>query len=293
MKTNDSRWICGLAVLAAMALCAAQPAFAQKADPMRPEPTEQPPKSDEPIPQGMERLVPALSKTLNLDEKQKEQVRDIVAKHEAAMAELRQEMRIPNDLREKLNSLAKEMAEARNAGDEARAEELLAARTELVKMAAESRAPAQEKMRAVREELHKSLLDVLRPDQHEQFEAIWGRVMTPQGRGRNAPERSPRALKVILDRMEDLTAEQRAYIDTLFAAFRDTSREDQPQRDQQARVKKLYDDVFEVLSDGQKERVERSLRSRRDEARAADAPDAPKNPEEGPPSGAQPPQDKR
>src|SRR3989442_1435537 len=108
-----------------------------------------------------------------------------------------------------------------------------------------------EKMNAIHEQVKKELSAIMRPEQAAGFEQFWTQQLAALHRDRAGPERSARALKVILDRMDDLTVEQRQFIDTLFRAYRDAERQgnaaaggsDQKARAEQekSRIKKLYD----------------------------------------------------
>lgn len=106
--------------------------------------------------------------------------------------------------------------------------------------------------------------ELVAPGKAERLDEILSSVQNGQpNRPRRAPVRSPRALQAITERLADLTPDQKARIDAAFLKFRNAQRTaaNKPQADE-ANTTKLYDDVFAILTDGQKTRVEQELRGR-------------------------------
>jgi len=171
-------------------------------------------------------------------------------------------------LLEKRDVLEKEAKEAAASGDAAKAEK---ANSDLAHVVAliNGVPPEQEVTRqAIDAKLKAAAGEFLPPEELNKLEAVIDQVWADAGgggRGRNAPERSPIALKKIVDRLQDLTQDQRERIDQAFRAHQQSSRS-APAKENPAATKsrdvKLYDDVFAILTDGQKERVERDLRGR-------------------------------
>ena len=203
-----------------------------------------------------------MTETLKLDETQQASIGKVLEDAQTKMTEQREKMRPSDEDRAKMDAAREEMRAAREAGDDAKVKEL---RDKM----RESMGPRMEEARKAMDEIHKTMHDgivaQLRDDQKPQFETMWAERMAmrrggPDGPG--APNRGPLALKSIVDKLDDLTADQKQQIETLFTTFRDANK-DKTARPSPEATKKLQADVMAVLTDGQKAKVEKALTGNR------------------------------
>lgn len=206
-----------------------------------------------------------MTETLKLDEDQQATIGKVLENAQTKMTEQREKMRPSDDERAKMDAMREEMRAAREAGDDAKVQELR-------ERMRESMGPRMEESRKAMDEIHKTLHDgivaQLRDDQKPQFETMWAERMAmrrggpggPDGPG--GPNRGPLALKAIVDKLDDLTADQKQQIETLFTTFRDANK-DKSARPSPEAAKKLQADVMAVLTDGQKAKVEKTLSGNR------------------------------
>jgi len=255
----------GSAVLLTMALvCAAQqPGNEQQPPPGQPATEEQKPSQP---PRGHSRpdreggMLQMLVKELGLDEAQQAQVRAVLDEHRNREKELRTSTPIPADLQEKTAKVRDEMRKAREANDSNRLNQLREELQALQKEREEFLKPVKEKLDESQEMLHDQILATLRDDQKERFTELWDeRLSGPTSYG--GPIRNPRALKSQVDKLSDLTAEQKKQITALFDEFRRAARGPQTSglKARKELAKKLHDDVFALLSPEQKEKLEKLL----------------------------------
>jgi hypothetical protein len=209
-----------------------------------------------------------MTEHLTLDEAQQAGIGKLLEAHGQKLQELRGQFGGGGEMMEKFQAAREAMRDARESGDEAQIAE---AQKNMDQLREEARA-AMEPARKAREEAQKSLHDgivaQLRDDQKEKFETHWQERMARQGPGGfRGQMRSPAALKSIVDRLEDLSTEQKTQIEQLFTTFQDESRKapesDLPGTPPNNLNRKLFEDVLNVLTPGQRERVERQLAGRR------------------------------
>jgi len=187
------------------------------------------------------------------------------------------------DLIAKLEAIDKELLEANKANDAAQVRALSDSRREIQDLMDGWTPELRKHFDDVNAKYRGAVRDLAAPDKVDRLDEILDATqdVLPH-RARRGPVRSPRALKAIVDRLGDLTPEQRRSVDGLFEQFREAQRGTAGrEHDKDAATRKLYDDVFAVLTDGQKTRVEQQLAGRTGTA----APAAPKDPA-APPAGA-------
>lgn len=180
------------------------------------------------------------------------------------------------DLLEKLAVLDKEIDAAKQSNNPDMVQDLSQKRIELVNLMNGWDPDTQKQLDEVDVKYRGAVRELVSEDKLDRLDEILEAAQDTQpNRPRKGPIRSPRALKAIVDRLGDLTPEQRRTIDAVFQQFRESQRENRGQSpDNAAKHRKLYDDVFAVLTDGQKTRVEQQLSGRATTA----APEAPKAP---------------
>lgn len=168
------------------------------------------------------------------------------------------------DLAEKLAVIDKEIEDARQSNNADQTQELIRQRTELVDLMSGWDPETRRQLGDVDAKYHGAVREMVPEGKHDRLDEILETAQeTQHNRPRRGPVRSPRALKAIVDRLGDLTPEQRRSIDGVFLQFRESRRERRGQSpENSADERKLYDDVFAVLTDGQKTRVEQQLAGR-------------------------------
>lgn len=251
----------GMMLLIATAVCAAQ----EPAQPQEPPQDRKPqPKMNRAHGDRSEGMLQLLVRELNLDEAQQNQVRALLEEHRNREYELRTSNTIPPELQEKTAKVRQEMMRAREAGDADKLKEL---REELQSLQKEREAhlqPIKVKLDESQEQLHDQILSTLRDDQKARFLEVWDdQLTTPDAYG--GPVRNPRVLKSQVDKLPDLSPEQKKQIDALFEQFRRTSRDPQSAglKARKDLHRKLYDDVFALLTAEQREKVEKALEGKR------------------------------
>ena len=103
----------------------------------------------------------------------------------------------------------------------------------------------------------------MRDDQKEKFEKFW--VDWTTSRRPAGPVRSPQALKAMVDKLADLTADQKKQIEEAFAGFKKIVREDvkEDSPEYRRRTRQLYEDVMKALTPEQREKISAQLREGR------------------------------
>jgi len=200
-----------------------------------------------------------MTEKLGLDEAQQNAIRQLFDDQQTKMAEMREKMRPTEEQREAMEAMREEMQAARESGDEAKIQELRGKMRETM-------GGRMEEMRKVMEEnqkaMHDGILAQLREDQKPEFAKMWEARMERQRRGPGGPDRGPAALKSIVDKLDDLTSDQKAQLEVIFKNFRETSRDQAGPASRQAN-RKLHEDVMGVLTDTQKATVEKQLEGQR------------------------------
>jgi Spy/CpxP family protein refolding chaperone len=208
-------------------------------------------------------MLERMTKELNLDEAQRAKAETILkAQEEKSQAVYKDLMPTPEE-QQKLEGLRQARREARRAGN-AEEEARVAEEMRKVQQARQARlTPMQERLAAIEKEEHDSLLAVMRDDQKEKFEKFWADWMT--SRRPAGPVRSPQALKAMIDKLANLTAEQKKQIEEAFAGFKKTVREDvkEDSPEYRQRTRQLYEDVMKALTPEQREKILAQLREGR------------------------------
>ncbi len=202
-----------------------------------------------------------LVKELDLEERQEAVIRKIFDKYYKTNRELRESSRPTPETEEELKELRERVREARVAGDEERLRELRERRRAIQEDRRKRHEPIRERREAAMQRLHDQIIEVLRRDQKDRFEEIWQQWTAP--RKLRAPRRSPRALRVVVDKLPDLTPEMKQGVDALFDRHRRASHGlEKKSPEYESLNKRLYDDVVALLGPKQKDWVENRLSGR-------------------------------
>lgn len=249
-------------LLIAAVVCAAQ----EPATPQQPPQEQKPrhPTGDHPRPDRSENLMQILSNELKLDEAQQAQVKALLDEFRNREKELRTSTPIPAELQEKTAKVRDEMRQAREAGDSARVDQLREELKALQKEREEFLKPVREKLDESQAMLHDQILSTLREEQKAAFTELWDeRLAGPDAYG--GPVRNPRALKSQVDKLTDLTADQKKQIAAVFEEYRRATRASASSglKARTELTKKLYDDVFALLSAEQRAKIEKSMEGER------------------------------
>ncbi len=200
-----------------------------------------------------------------VEEQNRDQLRDLLRTWDAdTYAIMSEAAAVDPSLMEKLAGIDKELAAANEKTDP----NLIRDMNEKRKMVLEAMGGWSDDLKGRIEALDSkysgAVRELVAPGKTERLDEILNSVQDGQpNRPRRAPVRSPRALQAITDRLSDLTPDQRSRIDAAFLKFRNAQRAaaNKPQTEE-ANTTKLYDEVFAILTDGQKTRVEQELRGR-------------------------------
>ncbi len=203
-----------------------------------------------------------MTEKLKLDEAQQASIGKLLEDQQTKMNDMREKMRPTDEQREKMDAMREEMRRRARAGDDAKMQELRGQMREAM-------GGRMEEMRKTMEENHKALHDgitaQLRDDQKADFDKMWQARMDQMRRGPGGPggpDRGPAALKSVVDKLDDLTADQKTQIETIFKTFREATKDKSgPPSPEVGR--KLQEDVMGVLTEGQKAKVEKALEGQR------------------------------
>ena len=199
-----------------------------------------------------------MTEKLKLDEAQQTSIGKLLEEHQSKMTEQREKMRPSEEEQAKMGELRDEMQAAREAGDDAKVQELRGKMRETMGARMEGmRKTMEENQKA----LHDGIVTQLREDQKADFTKLW-QERSERRRGPGGPDRGPAALKSIVDKLDDLTADQKQQLEVLFKTFRESTK-DQSGPPSPEVGRKLHEDVMGVLTEGQKEKVQKTLEGQR------------------------------
>jgi len=225
------------------------------------------------------RYYDALNKAVKLDAQQQEQVQALLKGADDEFRAAREEMVPPEAVRTRMAETIKEIEAAKKAGESQKEAALIQERAAIIKSMITKREEMIAKMKQRDELLQREITVILRPDQISAFQEFWPN-RNPAAR-RVLPDpydgliRSPIALKAATDRLGDLTADQKKAIEDAFKAHQEASRTaSTTEPAKAATLRKLYNDVFAVFTDSQRQRVKAELTPKQDanSKQAASAP---------------------
>ncbi len=222
-------------------------------------------------------MVDRIKTELKLDASQISQIDQLVAENEKLMVALRDQMKMPPESIEAMTRLREELNKAQEANDQAKLKEtgdkMQQMRTEFT----ERTKPVRERMTNMQNQFRDKMRGVLREDQREGFDRIW--LDRNSGDMRSRMRQNPRMLKAMVDRVPELTSEQKTQIDDLFKQHNEAEKglKDRAAREQASQ--RIYDAVMTILTPAQRAELDSRMSGRRD-AKKPDA--APKSEEAKP-----------
>ncbi len=239
-------------------------------------------------------LLDRMIKELNLDEAQQQAVSKALKDHLAYMTQIRQSMQQqPSEGYEKMRAITDEMRTARETGDNEKVKQLSEQLRQIGQEQQARMAPMRQQIAESQDKLRGELMATLHDDQKSAFEKFWDERMARQSPYRG-PERSPQALKSLVDRLPALSAEQRQQIDQLFRQHVEAAKATQKGTPaERTLVTKLYDSVMALLTPEQRSLLESQLAGRRSGVRDVEVapPPAGRPVSPAPPAQPVPPQD--
>ncbi len=204
-----------------------------------------------------------LVREMQLDDEQQKKVGKIWDAHVAAEQALREEMKPPAELSERMGELRREMRAAHDARNKERVVELRKELEAIQQERTKSMGPLREKLDEMQDTLHDDLRGVMREDQVDLFERIW-REQIDKREARRAMLRNPSTLKAAVETLEDLTQEQKEGVRDAFEAYKRWMREANLKpgaysAGREEQMKKLYTSVMAQLTPEQQEKVNKEL----------------------------------
>ncbi|MBI5764458.1 MAG: hypothetical protein HZA51_13130 [Planctomycetes bacterium] len=240
-----------------------------------------------PEPSTSAAMVERLKAELKLDPAQSEQVDKLAVENEQIMAALREQMKMPPETIAEMTKIRAELNKVQEAGDQAKMKELGDRLQQLRTEFTERTKPVRERMTNMQSVFKEKVRAVMHEDQREAFDRIWTDRTATDVRSRL--RQNPRMLKAFVDRVTDLTSEQKTQIGDVFKQHQELEKglKDRVTREQAGL--RLYDSVMAILTPAQREQVEARAKGRGEAPKpngSAKAEEA--RPADGNPAGAKP-----
>lgn len=276
------------AVVCLMSLFAAIPVLGQTSQPdaHHREPTQQEirdrMRTARPEPSTSAAMVERLKTELKLDAAQIEQVDKLAAENEQTMVALRDQMKMPPETIAEMTKIRAELNKVQEAGDQAKMKELGDRLQQIRTEFSERTKPVRERMTNMQTVFKEKVRAVMHENQREAFDRIWTDRTATDIRSRL--RQNPRMLKAFVDRLTDLTSEQKTQIGDIFKQNQELEKglKDRVTREQAGQ--RVYDSVMAILTPAQREQLEARAKSRGE----APKPNGPAKPEEAKPAEAKP-----
>lgn len=213
-----------------------------------------------PEPSTSAAMVERLKTELKLDAAQVEQVDKLAAENEQTMAALRDQMKMPPEMISEMTKIRAELNKAQEAGDQAKMKELGDRLQQIRTEFTERTKPVRERMTNMQTVFKEKVRAVMHEDQREAFDRIWTDRTATDVRSRL--RQNPRMLKAFVDRLTDLTSEQKTQIGDLFKQHNEAEKglKDRAAREQAGQ--RVYDSVLAILTPAQREQLEARAKSR-------------------------------
>jgi len=213
----------------------------------------------------------SMKTAVGMDAEQAEKLKGLLKSADDDFRAARTDMIPTPEVRARMSDTIKEIEAAKKAGDSQKELALIEERTQIIKTMIAKRQDMIERMKQRDDMLMREISEILRPEQHEAFRSFWP-VRNPAARNLQPDPydgliRSPVALKAAVDRLGDVTSDQKSQIEDAFKAHQEAGRSTTQAAEQAkaAGLRKLYNDVFAVLTDGQGQRVKQELMPRKDD----------------------------
>lgn len=207
-------------------------------------------------------ILDSMTEELRLDESQRQTSRQLLIDYRARQIAIRKSFQPPSEDLDRTRQLLAEMRVAQENQDEAKIKELTEKLRQLRAEQESLLAPLRRQLQEAQEALHRDLLTLMREDQKEGFERIWHERMIER-RGYSGRVRSPKALKDAVDKLNDLTPDQREQIQALFKEHMESERRTGITAGARDRLaSRLYDAVIGLLTPEQRKEVTTMLAGR-------------------------------
>lgn len=213
-----------------------------------------------PEPSTSAAMVERLKTELKLDAAQIEQVDKLAAENEQTMVALRDQMKMPPETIAEMTKIRAELNKVQEAGDQAKMKELGDRLQQIRTEFSERTKPVRERMTNMQTVFKEKVRAVMRDDQREAFDRIWTDRTATDIRSRL--RQNPRMLKAFVDRLTDLTSEQKTQIGDIFKQHQELEKglKDRVTREQAGQ--RVYDSVMAILTPAQREQLEARAKSR-------------------------------
>lgn len=235
-----------------------------------------------PEPSTSSAMVERLKAELKLDPAQIEQVDKLATENEQTMVALRDQMKMPPETIAEMTKIRAELNTAQEAGDQAKMKELGDRLQQMRTEFSERTKPVRERMTNMQTVFKEKVRAVMHEDQREAFDRIWTDRTATDIRSRL--RQNPRMLKAFVDRLTDLTSEQKTQIGDIFKQHQELEKglKDRVTREQAGQ--RVYDSVMGILTPAQREQLEARAKSRGEVPK----PNGPAKAEEAKPAEAKP-----
>lgn len=233
-----------------------------------PEPPAQPPRPSRPMraARGLDKIDPKrmteeMATDVGLDDSQKSEVQQLLTAHQQKMNDMRKQFPPATENIEKMTKIRQELKTAREANDKAKMDELMTELANIRKEEEARREPMRKAQDDAREALKGNLAAIMKPDQKQKFETYWSQKMDATHERFGGTARSPQVLKALTDRLNGLSADQKSQLDQLFKGYFDAAKRNGANESaNDVLVKKLYDDVLNVLNPEQRQQIEAKIK---------------------------------
>lgn len=246
--------------VAAVCLGRAQPESPPPEPPHRPPGLVGGPLAPRPMMGNIRGFVERMKTDLALDANQQTAVQELVDVYDKRMQDLRNDMRQTPEQIKQMADLRDKMKKANEANDQDAIKAVSEEMQQLRKAQMDHIGPARERMAKTQDELKEKLRAVLREDQRAGFDKLWDENMTQGARSRV----NPRMLKSMIDRLTDLSAEQKQQISELMKRSDEAvrSQKDLAPAQREAQNQRTCDSLLAVLTPEQREKVQARIEGR-------------------------------
>jgi len=247
--------------LVSISWCLAQP-DTQNQPPQPPQPPGRDRQMGRPMPpRGMmgniHGFVEQMKTELGLDAAQQSTIQGMVDDYDKRMQESRQGLRPSPEESKQMSELREKLKKANEANDQNAVKEVSEEMQKVRKAQMDRMTPVRDQMTKAQDDLKNKLRSVLRDDQRTKFDKLWDDNMSTMPRSR----KNPRLLKSMIERLPDVTSEQKQQITDLLKkqdeALRVQKDMTPTQRDEMSQ--KTYESMIAVLTPEQREKVQARL----------------------------------
>lgn len=205
-------------------------------------------------------FVEQMKTELSLDAAQQSTIQAIVDDHNKRMQETRSGLLPSPEESKQMSELKERLKKANEANDQNAIKEVSEEMQKVRKVQMDRMAPVRDQMTKSQDELKDKLRSVLRDDQRPKFDKLWDDNMNMAPRSR----KNPRLLKSMIERLPDVTSEQKQQITDLLKKMDEATRaqKDMTPTQREDLSQKTYDGMLALLTPEQREKVQARLEGR-------------------------------